>query len=286
MMRQGEELLSFVDIDIREEDKKAANKYMHKMYGILAVFFVPFALIYLYGTINLFISSMSWHMSSYVIDVMYLWFFVFIVLNRYNKIKFVNKMRGILQSECDPEHMLSWCAALMKYLRKNKAWGEYFYNIGCSLYYAGRIEDAKKVVGLMDKYLTVNRDLYLRSLWNSHIHFYEKNQEELQKDCEDLMNLSKKVRLNKQMKFFLKATLSQIAFLNLEQQGRYEELYEMYKASYSYYQSKLVEVMKNYYMYQAAKGMGKNDIAAFHRQTVLNNGGTLWYKADIENECR
>ena len=86
------------------------------------------------------------------------------------------------------------------------------------------------------------------------------------------------------MKFFLNVALSQFTSLNLEQQGRYDEMYDLYQSSNSYYNSMLVEVMKNYYMYQAARQMEKNELAEVHRQFVLKNGGTLWYKADLENE--
>lgn len=284
MMRQYEEMISLVDIDIREEDKKACKQYICIMNGIKVIYFILLIillfLIFMNFTGNSLLMEKYEQFNSVIMLLLVFNFFLYYC----NKKRFIKKTREILQEQCDPEHMISWCGALTAYAKREKGWGEHYYNVGCALYYVGRIEDAKKIVLLMDKYLMTERDLFLRRLLSAHIDYFEKNQEELQRDCEILTSLSKKITLNKMMTFFLNASLSQFRFLNLEQQGRYDELYAAYQVSYSYYNSMLVEVMKNYYMYQAARHTGKNELAESHRQFVLKNGGTLWYKAALENE--
>lgn len=284
MMRQYKEMISLVDIDIREEDKKACKQYISIMYGIKAIYFIPCILLLFLIFLNFTGNSLLWERYGQLDSLIMLLLFFILFLYYSNKKRFGKKTRNILQKECDPKHMISWYGALTAYVKNEKGWGEHFYNIGCAFYYAGRIEDAKKIVLLMDKYLMTERDLVLRRLLSAHIHFFEKNPEELQRDCEILTSLSKRIKLNKMMKFFLNGALSQFPFLNLEQQGRYDEIYDLYQSSYSYYQSMLVEVVKNYYMCQAARHSGKNETAEVHRQFVLKNGGTLWYKADLENE--
>lgn len=286
MMRQGEELHSMVDIDIREEDKKAVNRYAFFMYGLKVVLLIPYFFLIFFLIMNVPGNSLMWQKYGHSYRIVILAMLIIFILYYLNKKRFFKKIYGIMLSQCDPHHMISYCGALMKHVRREKSWGIQFYNIGAAFYYAGRIEDAKKVVWLMDKYQKTNRDLFLRRLLSGRINFYEKNQEYLQRDCEALTYLSKKVRMDKQTKFFFNVTLSQFKLFDLELQGRYEELYAMYESSYSYHHSMLADVMKNYYMYQAAKNMGNSELAESHRQMVLKCGGTLWYKAALENECR
>ena len=284
MMRQYEEMISLVDIDIREEDKKVCKRYISIMNGIKIIYFI--LLIILLFLIFMSFTDNSLLMEKYrQFDSIIMLLLVFIFFLYYsNKKRFGKKTSEILQSQCDPKHMISLYGALTAYAKSEKGWGVHFYNMGCVFYYVGRIEDAKKIVWLMDKYLVTERDLFLRRLLSTHIDYFEKNQEELQRDCEILTSLSRTIKLNKIMKFFLNVALSQFTSLNLEQQGRYDEMYDLYQSSNSYYNSMLVEVMKNYHMYQAARQMEKNELAEVHRQFVLKNGGTLWYKADLENE--
>lgn len=190
----------------------------------------------------------------------------------------------MLQNQCDPVHFISFCGAMFAYVKKEKSWEQNFYNIGMAFCYAGRIEDAKKIVSLMDKYIITEQCLFWRRILSSEINYFEKNLEELQRDCEILTSVSKGIRMDKKMKFFLNTALSKFTFLNLEQQGRYQEMYDMHQSSYSYYHSMLVDVKKNYYMCQAAQWMEEYELAEAHRRFVLENGGTLWYKTVLENE--
>ena len=286
MTRQGEELFSLVDIEIREEDRKACKKYMNKMYGLRLFIIVPYIVIIYY--VFLFITNHDrfTQRSEIVYCIAVGFLIVFLILYCINKRNYLSNLQRILRTECHPEHLLSWYGVLASYYKREKGWGEIFYNIGCALYYMGRIEDAKKIIFLLDKHCKYNTGYLFRYLLSSHINLYEKKQDALKRDCNSLKQVSRRILLGKSAQGLVNSRFLESAILDQELEGNYEKVYGMCEAAKSYNNSMLFQVKKNYYMYQAAMKMGNTELAKIHRDFVLKHGETLWYKTDLENECR
>lgn len=72
------------------------------------------------------------------------------------------------------------------------------------------------------------------------------------------------------------------ALLQMYQNGAYMELYNNIYHSVPIRGSLMAEVRKNYQLYPIALLMGDMEKADEHKKFVMQNGGTLWYRAELE----
>lgn len=72
-------------------------------------------------------------------------------------------------------------------------------------------------------------------------------------------------------------------YFQLFRDGKYEELYHGIKIAISLRNSLLSKVKQNYYLYKVALLLGDNEKADEHKKFVIQNGGTLWYRLEIDD---
>lgn len=70
------------------------------------------------------------------------------------RVKYSKKWKNFLLKECNPGKELSVLWALLPKTScvKSNLWSTHFYNVGITLFYAGRREDAEKIFPLFVKY--------------------------------------------------------------------------------------------------------------------------------------
>lgn len=274
MMQQYKDIISTVDIQIQQEERQLANRYyktvslLRNMAGIFVIFTIV---------------SLVFHLKiqDAVSVLMVAAFLLFIWYRKTNSAK----IRNILLKDCDPVRMLSFHMALIANSKQNKIWGQHFYNICSALYYAGRFDDAKKVLSLFSKYCEDNTSRFSYELLCAKFAYHDKEEAALAAHCGRLEELAKIVYPKGAFQVLYKETIGYGALLQLENAGEYQKIYDMFRQGYtSYYNSMLSEVKANYIMYQMAMAMGDEQTAKQHGDFVLKNGGSLWYRKEVERQ--
>lgn len=270
VMKQFDDLVSAITIYVCPDDKKEMNRYVYKAKA-LKVILIFILLLYIVSTI------LNFHIVAGVAGV-----FSVVGMIRYIKLRKTTskRVKSTILVECNAERMLSVTTALIEYTSTDKAWGTHFYNIGSALYYAGRFNDVEKVIELMKRYRQSPLDHIKMTLLNCRLNYYYKNEIILQEYCDDLRKQSKQLKHHRLLSEFFEEAMQYPILLQLEHQGSYELIYEMYRLGKS--SSMLAMVKRNYYMHQAAMGMGNYESAEVHRDFVLANGGDFWYKKNLQ----
>lgn len=274
MMQQYKDIISTVDIQIQQEDRRSANHY-HKMVSLLrnmTGIFVIFTIV-----------SLVFHLKvqNAAFVLMMVAFLLFSWYRRTNSAK----IRNILLKDCDPVRMLSFYMALIENSKQNKVWRQHFYNICSALYYAGRFDDAKKVLSLFSKYCADNTSRFSHELLCVNFAYHEKEEAALPVHCSRLEELAKIVHPTGAFQVLYTEAMGYDALLQMENAGEYQKIYDMFRQGYtSYYDSMLSEVKANYMMYQMAMAMGDERAAKWHGDFVLENGGSLWYRKEVERQ--
>ena len=272
MMQQYKDIISTVDIQIQETDRQSANHY-YKTASLLRSItgvFVIFAIVSL-------VFHLKMQDAAYVL--MMISFLLFIWYRKTNSAK----IRNILLKDCDPVRMLSFHTALISNSSRNKVWRLHFYNTCSALYYAGRFDDAKKVLALFSKYCSDNASRFSYELLWAKLSYYEKDEAALSAHCKRLEELAKMVHPTGAFRPLYTEAMTYPVLLQLENAKEYQKLYDIFQQGYtSYYDSMISKVKANYMMYQVAMAMGDEQTAKRHRDFVLKNGGSLWYRKAVE----
>lgn len=271
-MQQYKDIISTVDIQIQQADRQSANRYyktaslLRSITGIFVIFTMV-SLVFRLKTQDI------------ACVLMMISFLLFIWYRKTNSAK----IRNILLRDCDPVRMLSFHMTLISNSSRNKAWRLHFYNICSALYYAGRFDDAKKVLALFSKYCSDNASRFSYELLCATLSYHEKDEAALSAHCNRLDELAKIVHPTGVFRSLYAEAMGYSILLQLENAKEYQKIYDMFQQGYtSYHDSMLSEVKVNYIMYQMAMAMGDEQTAKQHGDFVLKNGGSLWYRKEVE----
>lgn len=301
MAPQYQDIISNVNITVRPEDERAADRYYKIAITLKAlmllssiVVFICFPLIFVYFFVRIFmhidVELDIIGIMNIVLTVMRLMCIICLIYIL-NKRIFFRKIKKILLVDCDPVRMLSCLTALLSHSNRTKesSWGLHFYNICVSLYYAGRFEDARKILTLFPKYCPDDDNRFKYALLSARLSYYEKDEAALYMHCQYLSERIERIK-KKDLDLFYpiyQEAMQYPILLAMEKDGAWQQAYDMLRQTNTAYKpsasSMLSQVKNNYLLYRMAKGMGDEQCATYHRDFVLQNGGSLWYKREIEN---
>lgn len=272
-MQQYKDLMAYINIESFPPERKAVSQYIRtvKLLKILAVIFLALELIAV---------ILDSGIKNVAFVLMLLTIFIYLEFRTLSS----KKIRGILLEECNPVKMLSFLGSLLNYSRRSRNWDEHFYNIAMALYYAGRFSDAEKILPLMKQYCPNAAGALRYEMIAADIAYYREDEVELAKHCEELNKIASGIRLKGVNRALYEEKMQYPYLLNGKLGGNYQALYNQYLHAQTMRGSMLGEVKRNYYLYVTASAMGEREKAEQHRQYVLQHGGTLWYKADLEKK--
>lgn len=200
------------------------------------------------------------------------------------RVKYSKKWKNFLLKECNPGKELSVLWALLPKTScvKSNLWSTHFYNVGITLFYAGRREDAEKIFPLFVKYCPDASGEFKYELLRMTIAFEQNNEQQLQRSCDRLRQLEMMVKPKGKLWTLYQDRLRYPMLIQLEKSGQYEELYHIWQQTGNRQHSRLAEVVRQFHLYRAAEAMGNAELAEQHKRYVLTYGGTLWYRTYVE----
>lgn len=286
MTQQYQDILFHVNIEIRPEDRRMADRYYRIAMTLKAldiVVLVSFPIVF-----GLYLSRGSSFYEKILLApywAMALLCFFYLL----NKKFYFRKIRSFLLTDCAPDRMLSCIMALLAHSgrKKSRSWGLHFYNVCTCLYYAGRFEDVRKILPLFPKYCPAEADRFKYELLCARLAYHEQNEQALYMHCHYLNGWAGRLRKRDLFYGIYQETMQYPTLLGMEKNGAWQQAYGMLRqADDAAFQQKrrsmLSKVKANFLLYRMAKGLGDERCAAYHREFVLQNGGSLWYRRGME----
>lgn len=268
MTQQYKDIINAIEFEVKEEDKKYAEKY-YRRGTLLRVIYIVILVIALY----MFMQKIEGRIQVMLVDLVIGYIYVC-----YRK-KFKDRVYDILNIECNPEKELSIYMTLYSHAGKKTKWEIPLYNIGITLFYAGYLEDAKRISELFLRYCknSLGRGFY--EVLCMRIAYQERDAERLNTHYHSLVKLMNDVKLANVLN--CKEVIQYPMMLELERKGEEETLYMKCKEAF-YGKGILSLVKKNYMLYKVSKKIGLEE-ASEYRAFVLKNGGTTFYKKELES---
>lgn len=271
MTEQYKDIISMIDIEVREEDKKFIDNYYRgqMICKLIAIAACIFALgMQLYGTGQALLATFA----AYIIAGIYVLYW-----GRKRK-----QIRHIMIHACNPQKMLSVYTALVSYSRRSTGWETHLYNIGSALFYAGRFDDVKKVLELFPKYCDTNKGKVFSGILWMRLAYEERDMEQLNAHDTELRRLMEATKLSDTMRVLCQDVLQYPVVLDLENKGEYQTIYEMYQNIYGG-QGMLSQVKQNYMLYRMAEKLGMEEEARKYKDFIIEHGGSLFYVAAVSH---
>lgn len=191
------------------------------------------------------------------------------------------RIERVLTQKCEPARALSLYAAICNIASFHR-WSPYLYNVASALYYDGRFEEVKTVIQIMRKYERTDFDRALAEILSCKIAHHERDRQAMSEHIAILRPLGDQTHLYGRWQHLYYEILEYWDLMNLEAEHSYKKLYSKYMRSESYSGTMLNEVKRNYHLALIAHDMNDSVKAEKHRAFVLKNGGTLWYKRQLE----
>lgn len=279
-MPQYQDIIASVNIEVRPEDRRYIDNYYKRAMFIKAVDLCFMIVMAVVSALGQWRSGVFFFMAFLV---------ALLLVYRQNKRSAFAKITDALLKDCDPERMLSCLMALLSHSRKSKSlressrWGIHFYNISTGLYYAGRFEEAERILALFPKYCPDNESRFKYELLCARLAYQRKDEAALSEHCRNLNGWAKVVKTQKVLLALYQEAMQYPVLLWMENKGAYGQAYEeLKKKDTSADKDMLSRVRMQYLLCKMAEGMGDKQAAAVHREFVLRNGGSLWYRKELQ----
>lgn len=273
MTQQYEDFMASINIEIFPSEQNAVRQYIRKVNLLKAL-----------AIGCLMVELIAMFLNSGIKYFFYILTIILIISYGSYRTSSSKKIRGILLEECNPGKMMSFLGALLIHTHRNKNWDKHFYNIAMALFYGGRFSDVEKILPLLKKYCPGTIGDFKYEAIAANMAYYREDEEELIKHCEVLNKIASGIRLNGFDRAIYEEKMHYPHLLNMKHDQNYPVLYKEYLDAQFMRGSMLGEVRRNYYLYETALAMGDGQRAEQHKKFVLMNGGTLWYKADLEEK--
>ncbi|MBD5458074.1 MAG: hypothetical protein HDR27_05815 [Lachnospiraceae bacterium] len=285
MTQQYQDILSNASIEIGPEDQRRADRYYGiamtlKAMDVVVLMTFPIVFCMYFSRWNSFYEKIMW--------LPYWTMFLLCFFYLLNKRLYFRKIRSFLLMDCDPVRMLSCIMALISHSNRKKGrnWGLHFYNVCTCLYYAGRFEDVHRILQLFPKYCPAEADRLKYELLCARLAYHEKDEKALYMHCNYLNSWAGRLKKRNLFYGIYQETMQLPMLLKMEKDGAWQQAYGMLRQAdvavgQSGRRSMLSKVKANFLLYRMAKGMGDEQCAAYHREFVRQNGGSLWYRRDV-----
>ena len=133
---------------------------------------------------------------------------------------------------------------------------------------------------LFHKYCTDSKGRMCFAVLAMSIAYKEQNLEGLRMYAQTVEQLLAQFKPNAQIKAIAQESIKNVKKLELELDGRYEELQDLF-AQERPPVGNLQLVKRNYYLYKIAVGLGKTEEASKYKAVVMEKGGTTFYKMEL-----
>lgn len=285
MTQQYQDILSNVNIEIGAEERRMADRYYRIAIMLKAVDLV--VLVVMLTALGAYLRKGGCVIER-ILLVLYWAMFATYFFYILNKRLYFRKIKSFLLTDCDPFRMLSCIMALLSHSnrKKSRSWGLHFYNVCTCLYYAGRFEDVRKILPLFPQYCPAAADRVKYELLCARLAYHERNEQALYTHCNYLSGWAGRLGKRDFLYDIYQETMQYPMLLRMEKDGAWEQAYEMLRQTDAAAERPgrfmLSRVKINFLLYRMAKSMGDERRAAYHRDFVLQNGGSLWYRRGVE----
>lgn len=191
---------------------------------------------------------------------------------------FSRKLRSLLVRDCDPDHFLSYYSAVLQSAGRQKKWEGHIYNMVQGLFYAGQFEKAGHLVKLYEEECRSAEGDFRHDLAGALLAYHAGNLELLKHYAALLGNESQRVRMNAELCDELDEAKALPHFLELEQKGQWQELYDAVSRARFYDALPLGQLKKHVCLEKAARGMQDTEKAGMHGNYVRAHAGTTFYR--------
>ncbi|WP_026652981.1 hypothetical protein [Butyrivibrio proteoclasticus] len=282
MSEAYKELSSVIDIDIDEDSEKEVKKYMIGAWIIklIALGLLVFILLFLFDFVghifSLYLKVLYFKMGLIVNGTLAL-VIIYYAYKRYR----LGKFYGYLTNDCNPEKFLSTNMALFSHAYKKRNFYLHFANIVTGLLFAGRVEDAVKVLEVMKKYCTDGTGQLFYEIASCDVALFREDLEDLKAHTDCLTEFARRGAVSSHfMKIYkAKTTYYQLVFAYSE--GRFDEVNWGIDALFEPAKTNNIRVKRAYYKYRCLCSLGFNDKAEECRKVVLSLGGSTWYARSL-----
>lgn len=274
--QQYTDFVSAVDVQVLPDDEKFVEKYW---ITVNVIRILTLCGIICGGALTVIFTFMDFkfkHVPFIVAIILFLAYF-------YYRYHYSEKILKIFTEECDAVRYMSLQSVLMSHANARTNWGVFFYNMARTLLEIGRVEDAEKVNALLAQYCTTYWGRFYYETIAVELAGYKKNYEEMEEHCVKLSQIETKVKLNQAMRTAYIERMQYPNFVRMSENGAYQELYNIFNRYESMEQKISARVQRNYYLYKIALKLGNEKKAEEHKAFVLQRGGNLRYRSEIEN---
>jgi len=272
MTQQYQDIQAIVNVEITEDDRKYVRSYVRMTHVVLAIM-----------VISVVIMWVLW-----VTDGPGLWpaiiaTYLLLAVHDILKHRFRSKLWSKLTVDCRPDLFLKRYLVTLERAKKSRVWETHLYTVGSTLMFAGRTEEAKALLELFHKYCTDSKGRMCFTVLAMSVAYKEQNLEGLRMHAQTVEQLLAQFKPNAQIKAIAQESLKNVKKLELELDGRYEELQDLF-AQERPPVGNLQLVKRNYYLYKIAMGLGKTEEALKYKAVVVEKGGTTFYKMELSGE--
>ncbi len=271
MTQQYQDIQAVVNVEITEDDKKYVRSYVRKTHVVLVMMTIAVAIMLVLWVTD---GPGLWP----AIIVSYLLLAIHFVL----KHRFRSKLWSKLTADCRPDLFMGSYLATLERAKKSKVWERHLYTVGSTLMFAGRTKEAKALLELFPKYCPDHKGRMFFVVLAMSIAYKEGDLEGLRMHAQTMEQLLGQFKPNAQLKVLAQESLKNVKKLELELDGRYEELQDLF-AQERPPVGNLQLVKRNYNLYKIAMGLGKTEEALEYKSVVLEKGGTTFYKQELSN---
>ncbi len=194
-----------------------------------------------------------------------------------NRTLFSRRLRGYLTRDCDPERFLSYYSALLSSAGRQKKWESHIYNVAEGLFYLGRFDQAGELIRLYESDCKSFEGDFRHDLISTLLAHQAGNLGELKRCAALLADEGPRMRLNGELCDELDEALALPRFLEMETDGRWQELFDAVSGAAFYRSLPLGQLKKAAYLAKAAEGMGDREKALEYRGYVREHAGTTFY---------
>ncbi len=267
-----EELLKTVNIEIRQEDEKYAERYASVLKTAVTA---AFALICV--SVFLFMLKSGIKFTGLFLTLLVV-VFVYLHIKRTKE-----HTEQILYENCDPLKYLSRYAALLKVSRRfGSTFDEHYYNIGSAFDYAGLDDEAFKLLDLFRNRCTDEKGAFMYELLAARIAFTDNNAEALKEHLSMATKLRKEFNTTQHQEKLYDNAMQLPIMLDIAEKKEYRKGLDAFAhTSKTKFNNKLDELISNYFLYILGKGLNDDWLVEKHGNFVIENGGTMWHKEQV-----
>lgn len=269
------EVRQIIDFELDAAEEKYSFAYCRNLWrasGILT------SLVVIGGIFGIYCIYADIHWGFYI-------FFAFalgsvICFKAYRK-KYMKHVAQLFNDDCCVIKALTAYVVMLKHSRRGENGEALLAWIGTTLFYLGKFDECKEIVGLIEENFDTNIGKAYRCSLLAIVALYERNEETI-----ELCKKELETAVSQMPERYAREAYSVISkypeIMEAEENGNYDKMVLLLKTNNGQ-NTTLKKVSENYRLYKVAKAAGMEMEAAEHRAYVLEKGGDTFYKKELEN---